>query len=66
MRYTLDITELTLIDLLDLMSQEALGVVQLDDENANTLHTAAWQRARCVDRLERVYYDEPNGEPKNS
>ncbi|HEY9788907.1 MAG TPA: hypothetical protein V6D22_00820 [Candidatus Obscuribacterales bacterium] len=64
MRYTLDITELTLIDLLDLMSQEALGVVQLDDENANTLHTAAWQRARSVDQLERVFFDELNHNDK--
>lgn len=52
MRYVIDLSELSLLDLIDLLVQQALQLVRMDAENSSYLHFMVCLRASLVQYLE--------------
>ena len=53
MRYSINLSELSLIELLDLKGRELFGLVQLDEPNARALDAAVEFREQTVETLEK-------------
>ena len=55
MHYVIDLTEMSLLDLLELRCQALLGTLELDEQGLLLLFSYTETRAKIVDSFERAF-----------
>lgn len=55
MHYVIDLTEMSLLDLLELRCQALLGTLELDEQGLLLLFSYTENRAKIVEGLERAF-----------